>query len=265
MNDQQSPPEGEPHDLAAPYALDAVDDLERARFEAHLSGCAPCQAEVRDLREAAAALSEGMQLAPPASLRQRVLDQVDAEPHRLGSAAPGLTGGADGADGANHTDSMDGTGGISGAEPPATGSRSRRGWWLAAAAAVVIGAGSYVTSQVLEGQDPATRIVQAQDAREFDATTGEATVIASADQAAALLRLPADLQPAPQGQVYQAWFVGGDGSARSAGLLTEDVLQEREVVLQGDPAGAAAVGLTLEPEGGSDQPTSEPFTVVPLG
>ncbi|QFG69697.1 anti-sigma factor [Ornithinimicrobium pratense] len=252
MSDQhQTPPEGEPHDLAAPYALDAVDDLERARFEAHLSGCAACQAEVRDLREAAALLSAGMELAPPASLRHRVLEQVETQPRRPESPAAVLAVG-----GASRDE----------AQPaPAAAGRPRRGWWLAAAAAVVIGTGGYVATQVLQEPDPSARIVQAQDAREFDATTGEATVIASAEQGAALLRLPADLEPPPQGQVYQAWYVGGDGSARSAGLLTGDVVQEREVVLQGDLKGAAAVGLTLEPEGGSDQPTSEPFAVVPLG
>lgn len=256
---EQHGPEAGPHDLAAPYALDAVSDREREEFEVHLSRCPSCQDEVRDLREAAVALSEGMERTPPDHLRSRVLDQV-AEAGRPEDSPVTLPEGVArfprvGSDAADTP-----------ASAPAAGPvRSRRGWWLAAAAAIVIGTGGYVASQVLPEQDPAARIVQAQDAREFEAATGEATVIASADQRAAVLRLTGDLGPAPQGQVYQAWYVGEDGSARSAGLLTADVVGDGEVVLQGDPEGAAAVGLTLEPEGGSEQPTSEPFTVVPLG
>ena len=36
-------------------------------------------------------------------------------------------------------------------------------------------------------------------------------------------------------------------------------------VLEGALTGAVAVAVTVEPEGGSQQPTSEPFVVVPLG
>jgi anti-sigma-K factor RskA len=225
-------PGAEPHDLAAPYALDALSDREREDFETHLSACPACRAEVADLREAAVALSDGLELAPSAELRRRVLDEASAEP-RPAEALPGRP--------------------------------SRRGWWVAAAAAVVIGAGTWTATQLLDAQDPTSRIVEAADAQEFDAAEGDVTVIASAQQDAAVLRLPADLEPAPQGKVYQAWYVGADGSARSAGLLTAEVIEDGETVLEGDVEGAAAVGLTVEPEGGSDQPTSEPFTVVPLG
>ena len=34
------------HSLLAPYALDALDDEERTRFEAHLDQCTDCQAEL---------------------------------------------------------------------------------------------------------------------------------------------------------------------------------------------------------------------------
>lgn len=220
------------HDLVAPYALDALDELEREEFEAHLSACGACQEEVAELREAAVALSEGMEVAPPAHLRRRVLDQVAAEAGRNRTTAP-----------------------------------SRRGWWLAAAAAVVVGAGTWGAVELMDARDPAGQIVRAQDAREFDASTpeGDLTVIASAAQDAAVLRLPADLGAPPQGQVYQAWYVGTDGSARSAGVLEDAALADGETVLEGALTGAAAVALTVEPEGGSEQPTSEPFVVVPLG
>ena len=43
------------HALSGAYAVDALDDIERARFEQHLAECADCRAEVAALREAAGA------------------------------------------------------------------------------------------------------------------------------------------------------------------------------------------------------------------
>jgi anti-sigma-K factor RskA len=130
---------------------------------------------------------------------------------------------------------------------------------------VVLVTGTWGVTRVL-GADPAERVVAASDAREYSASTdvGLVEVVSSADRDAAVLRLPSDVDPPPEGSVYQAWFVGSDGSARSAGVLTTEVLQDGEVLLEGTPQGAAAVGLSVEPAGGSDQPTTEPFVVVPL-
>ena len=38
------------HELAAFYALDALSDEERSAFEAHLSGCDQCRAELASQR-----------------------------------------------------------------------------------------------------------------------------------------------------------------------------------------------------------------------
>ncbi|MBU2075761.1 MAG: zf-HC2 domain-containing protein, partial [Actinobacteria bacterium] len=39
------------HALSGAYAVDALDDIERAQFERHLVECAECRAEVDSLRE----------------------------------------------------------------------------------------------------------------------------------------------------------------------------------------------------------------------
>ena len=44
------------HALVGAYAVDALDDVERAAFERHLAECADCRAEVAGLREAAAVI-----------------------------------------------------------------------------------------------------------------------------------------------------------------------------------------------------------------
>lgn len=65
---------------------------------------------------------------------------------------------------------------------------------------------------------------------------------------------------APAGQTYQAWYLV-DGQPASAGLMTVGsdgyaVLADITLV-----PGTSVVALTLEPAGGSDQPTSAPIVV----
>ena len=61
------------HALSGAYAVDALDDIERAQFERHLAACPACQNEVASLREASALLAETTVAAPSAQLRDRVL------------------------------------------------------------------------------------------------------------------------------------------------------------------------------------------------
>ena len=63
------------HDLAAAFALDALDDDEADEFEQHLAICPDCEDELARLRVAAVALAFAGELAvPPPRLRDRVLD-----------------------------------------------------------------------------------------------------------------------------------------------------------------------------------------------
>jgi len=53
------------HHLAAAYALNALDEIERGEFEAHYPTCSICSAEVADYRETAALLAEATATPPP--------------------------------------------------------------------------------------------------------------------------------------------------------------------------------------------------------
>ena len=71
------------HALSGAYAVDALDDIERARFERHLAECADCRAEVASLREAAgAARRDRRRRRRPPRCATRVLAE-----HRHGPAA----------------------------------------------------------------------------------------------------------------------------------------------------------------------------------
>ena len=68
------------HQLSAAYALDALDAEDERVFEAHLEGCDRCRADVDSFRVAASSLAfADVGPAPPAGLRDRVLDGARAE------------------------------------------------------------------------------------------------------------------------------------------------------------------------------------------
>jgi anti-sigma-K factor RskA len=92
---------------------------------------------------------------------------------------------------------------------------------------------------------------QARGAVVVSASLGEAVFVAD------------DLQAAPAGETYQLWFVNADGSAASAGTFAPHD-GDAAVPLVGSPGAAAAVGMTLEPAGGSPQPTTQPVLAIPL-
>ncbi len=64
--------------LSAAYAIDAVNLVERALFEAHLAGCNQCQAEVDSLRGAATELTTLTTTTPPAPLRAALMRDIHA-------------------------------------------------------------------------------------------------------------------------------------------------------------------------------------------
>ena len=64
------------HQLAAAYALDAVDEHERAEFEAHYPTCPVCRPEVAGFRETLSHLAAASAATPPASLKAEVMAEI---------------------------------------------------------------------------------------------------------------------------------------------------------------------------------------------
>lgn len=271
------------HSLATLYALDALDPDEVRAFEAHLAACDACQAEVAEAREVAAALSATVATDPPAHLRDAVLAEVAAlapEPDAVRGrhAAPP----ADVADDAAQADpARDATAGSStrqdrqlDAPKPAT-----RRWVLALAAAVVAIALAGVAGWAVRERDQArdeaasaqdqaaelTRILAAPDLQTGTAAVsggGTATVIRSARREAAVL-VANELPTLPGGKVYEAWTITGGGDPVPAGTFS---VSDGAVALRLPSAAleAGAVALSVEPAGGSPQPSDEPIAAIEL-
>ena len=62
-------------------------------------------------------------------------------------------------------------------------------------------------------------------------------------------------------QIYELWYIGEDGPI-SAGTFNTDRMGSSWQILDGTMASGDAVGVTVEPAGGSEQPTTDPLIVI---
>ena len=227
------------HGLSGAYAVDALDDLERARFERHLAECPECQAEVASLREAASLLTDTSSFEPPASLRESVLASIETV-RPLPPVVADLTARAD--------------------------RRRRRFQGLVAAAAAVILVGGGVAVLQPWDDDAAVQValsatdevLAAPDAQTYEMQVGETTVsvVRSAELNKAVLQAP-DLPPAPNGHAYALWLQHDDAMVL-AGIVNADDDTDA-ILLSGDAKTADGAGITVE-EAGVDPGT--PSTTV---
>lgn len=75
-----------------------------------------------------------------------------------------------------------------------------------------------------------------------------------------------DLPPPPRGKVYEAWTLTKGASKMQASLtFVPDAHGVALVVLPADARTTAEVSVTVEPDGGSKEPTSKPLVDVSFG
>lgn len=240
------------HALSGAYAIDALDDDERALFDEHLATCAECRAEVASFRETAALMAETGLEAPPDSLRSGVLDgikNIRPLPPETGQVAPPSAPPV--------------------AAPVAVTERGRSHWlpaFLAAAAAVVLLATGVVAWHPWQHATAslADQITHAPDAEriteQLPGQAGQLTLVRSASLGRAVMI--GDHVPEPaSGTTYQLWLQQPGAGMVSAGLMPDS---HQPTVLAGDAATATAAAITVEPATGSSHPTSKPVVVFPL-
>jgi anti-sigma-K factor RskA len=68
-----------------------------------------------------------------------------------------------------------------------------------------------------------------------------------------------NMPPAPEGKTYQIWVIKGD-TPQPSGLF-EPKGDSIAAVVENPVEGADAVAVTVEPEGGSRKPTTDPMLV----
>ncbi|HEY9559045.1 MAG TPA: anti-sigma factor [Acidimicrobiales bacterium] len=215
----------EVQDLLGAYALDAVDDDERALVEDHLAECPRCRAEVHDHREVAALLAHGGQDAPE-GIWDRIVGSLEEAPPALRLAPMAIPDPT--ADGTTST----------GVNPLSASRRAPRRVVaaLAAAAAVAIVAvlGVQVRQQNEQIDDLQVALDDPLSAAYSSALTDPASKVielTSADGATRLRGALADdgvgylradeLPELPDDRTYQLWGAAGDELV-SLGVLGAD-------------------------------------------
>ncbi|MEC4018722.1 anti-sigma factor [Streptomyces sp. H27-D2] len=241
------------HTLTGAYAVHGLPPGEREEFERHLSACEPCEREVAELRATAERLGLAVSVVPPPEMRDAVLRRVATvrqEPPKV--AREGRAGG-----------------------PRSHRMRRLPRFVLAACLAGAVALGGVAVWQHQEAQDARdqaqraeqqadslARVLAAPDARTATAAIGNGasgTVVVSRSQNKAAF-LASGMPSLPGDKVYQLWFNDG-GKMRSAGLMNA-AAGDKAVVLSGAVDASSGMGVTVEPAGGSTQPTSDPLALM---
>jgi len=246
-------------EIAGLYVLDALTPEERAAVVAHLADCPEDHAEIDQLGAVTPALATlADPVGAPASLKRRVLEAYEA-------ANPG----------ARQTQTFQ----IDVPASVATPAARRRlpswmGWAAAAVAVVLIAVLSVVGLNLRQQADAANqRAEQLSAAIAAMSEPGAQVAILHGSGSAAgisgFVAIPAGspgymvmtyVPAAPPGMTYQAWYIA-NGTPTSAGTMSST--QDGRVVASGlQPVpGTSVVAVTVEPSGGSEQPTSAPIIV----
>lgn len=225
------------HALSGAYAVDALDDLDRVRFERHLAACDTCLEEVSSFQETTSLLAELTPATPPASLRANVLAEIATVRPLPPLPVPVAT--------------------------TIAAARRRRFSPLVAAAAVVaiVGLGGAVAVQPWQ-DEPAKvvsvtdQVLTAADAQRFvvEHEDGSTTTLVRSRALNQAVLVTKGLRPAPDGHAYELWLQH-DGVMVPAGLVPRS--GDSAVLLSGDAASAEGAGITIEPEGGSAEPSDD--------
>ena len=256
-----------PEDLAAAYALGALEPAEARAFESALAQSEALQREVAEYREVGALMAQGATGAAPApSLRSRVAERIARENR---SVVPLRA---------------------SGSKPIAWP------WRLAFAATVLVavGLGTQVfrlDSRLTEREQAIARLEQTLASSAARLAQREATLNAILERGVELATLvsasnpepgiqlflnrkkgvaiihASNLQPAANGRAYQLWFIPKSGAPIPSVVFNSEadghaLVQQVEVPANLDLAAAA---VTDEPDTGSSAPTTTPILVGAIG
>jgi anti-sigma-K factor RskA len=219
----------EMQEMLGAYALDAIDDIERARVERFLAENPEAREELARYEDAIAALvTDDIAIDPPPDVWAGIAERVAATPR------------------------------------PAVTIRHRRVRWLAVAAAVlvVVLGGTVAAATLGRGPSRASQMAAAQR----DPAAGTGALAGSVGQAAVALRPDGrgyldvrSLAPLPAGKVYQLWSLDAS-TPLSLGVVKA---QSGIATFRAAPD-SHTLALTVESEPGADQPTSAPVATVTL-
>ena len=257
------------HELAPAYALDALDELDRARFERALANSPELQAEVDAFRRAAAGLGDGVvPVTPPPSVKAGLFARLDDVPQeRAGEASAARPVPAvEGVETPPSSAAADAPAGGAVDELAARRGRRRLTVVLAAAAAAVVLIVGAVVGVNWAGpngwgaQREMAQLAEAPDAeqvtQQVDGT--EVTLIWSAEEERSAV-VAEGLPDVGADRTYELWYIDESGAVPAGTFDARG--DEAWRILEGEFRPGVVVGITVEPAGGSPQPTTDPLVV----
>jgi anti-sigma-K factor RskA len=256
------------HDQAYPYVVGALPSTEAAEYEEHVANCDRCPSEIRTLHEVTAELSMVAAAAPPPGLRSAVLTAISDAPQLAATprSVPGqrLTSPSEGRSSQRSRATV----------TPLHRAAPKRWPALLAAAAVfaVLGFGGWAWQarqaaqrDAQQATQQAAQLTELLSARDVKTVTGRGvasgmtgTVVLSPSRRQAVL-VASHLPELPDGKVYEAWTI--KKAPAPAGTFTA-AEAKRLVALPRSALRAQSVAITVEPKGGSAQPTSDAIFTV---
>jgi anti-sigma-K factor RskA len=274
-------------DLAGAYALHALNADEAADYELYLSLSEQARVEAAELNDTAVAL--GLAVAPvqPSSgLKAGLMAQIMTTPQLAPLDTPAQPGARTGA-----TDAAPFVAAVAAptlaAAPSTAGStggsaaeRAERRWFqrpagylaAAAAAAALFVGGTFAGQAIYGNPDNPFPSEQAAALAEINAAADtqrastetvngqDVTLVWSGELGLSAL-IADDLPALGDDQDYQLWYIGENGPV-PAGTFDSTGAGTVFRVLDGTMAAGDAVGVTVEPSGGSDQPTTDPIVAI---
>lgn len=262
MNALKDSSKDDPANLTGAYALNALNDSERAEFEAHLATSPDARYEATELSDTAVLLGLAVEpVTPPPALKASIMAQLASTP-QLPAVEPVETSRS------------------RRVEPVETSPaqfKAQQRWFSrpvaalasAAAAILLIVGGGVVANTVTQNnfaEAQASQLAALESAPDSQklvtpiASGGTATLVWSGQLASSALVVDG-LAPLPATHVYELWYIDASG-ARPAGTFTVGSSGSTWRVLEGQMAAGDTIGVTVEPRGGSPKPTTDPVVAV---
>jgi anti-sigma-K factor RskA len=291
----------DPFDIAlssGAYALNALSEEEQLEFEAHLAESPTTRNEVTEMAETAAILGLSVTPVTPSPEMKRNLMAMLASTPQLPKQTPAelnaelnLALGRESPTAADQTpatvvpvfEAMPVESETAAPVPPSelsarSTAKTQARWFnrpimaltAVAAAFVLIVGGSSVVNLVNDATyqqqqaDQLAQITSAEDMQQTVAavsTGGTATLMWSEELGKSVV-VADGLAELSSDETYELWYITADGTPSAAGLFDVDGSDNVWRVLDGEMEAGVTVGVTVEPKGGSEQPTTDPIVAI---
>jgi len=266
--------------LSGAYALNALDPAEKEAFEAFIAESPETRYEVTELLDTAVVLGLAVDpIQPSADLRASIMDKIALTPQLapLSQAAPAALPTVSDTEVAPAADPAVVT--AASFDSPSASERKASARWFTrpaavlasmAAAVALIAGGVLVSNTVMDGQanqaqaDKLALIMAAPDKQQVTADVaggGSATVAWSNANASSVVMVDG-VAVLPSDKVYELWYIDENGARPAGTFSVESDSEDAWRVLDGTMNDGDTIGVTVEPAGGSETPTTDPILAV---